>query len=61
MTPSEIEHLASELVADAARNGLWNRLSPATLQTIVRAVALDMQRDPEFLANIERIQEGPAD
>ena len=52
-----VEKFAFELVTDAAdKGGFWERISPETLETIVRAVTSDIQRDAALVAFIERTQ-----
>jgi len=51
MIPPEIEKRAKQLVAEAAKHGgFWDDIFPDTLEIIVRAVALDMQRKAEIAA-----------
>ena len=47
MIPPDIEKRALELVTEVTK-GFWEHISPNTLQMIVRAVALDMQRDADY-------------
>ena len=49
MIEPKVERRARELVAEAATYGeLWRHLSPATMEIIVQAVALDIQGDADI-------------
>ena len=52
--PPELEKQALALVLEAATGRLWERISPATLEIIVRAVAMDLQYDAQLCEQIDR-------
>ena len=63
MVSPKVERLALELMTDAVKRvGLLNHISPETFEVIVRAVALNLERDPQLAAFIierQRAVENP--